>query len=215
MGFFDFLKSKKELEREMRMEQRKQEHAVERVIDKLDDKVKDHERERDKVWEQAKLKLQSGQKAEAARLLTTYKSKMVMINRIERQKQFAQHKLDMITGAKDMNDLTEALGNMARISDISPEQIEENLAEVDMKTADINDMNKIMEKAMEKDMESLNRDMENEKGMDIDDDLMKALEKEVAGDLLGDKIIDDPDFVPQKQELDAGIDEIRKLLNKN
>ena len=104
MGLFDFIKTKKEIERELRMAQRKQQHRVENVIDNLDDKVKDYEKERDKVWEQAKIKLQSGQKAEAARLLNTYKSKQTLINQTERRKQYAERTLDKNNRARDMKE---------------------------------------------------------------------------------------------------------------
>lgn len=215
MGLFDFIKTKKEIERELRMAQRKQQHRVENVIDNLDDKVKDYEKERDKVWEQAKIKLQSGQKAEAARLLNTYKSKQTLINQTERRKQYAERTLDKINSARDMKELTDSLGKLATMSDFSPEQMEENVETINMATDDINDMSKIFEKAMERDMEQLNRDMERTNGTAEEDDLMKALEAEVSGSLLGDKIMETTNIIPEKQEIDANTNEIRKLLENN
>lgn len=215
MGLFDFIKTKKEIERELRMAQRKQQHRVENVIDNLDDKVKDYEKERDKVWEQAKIKLQSGQKAEAARLLNTYKSKQTLINQTERRKQYAERTLDKINSARDMKELTDSLGKLATMSDFSPEQMEENVETINMATDDINDMSKIFEKAMERDMEQLNRDMERTNGTAEEDDLMKALEAEVSGSLLGDKIMENTNIIPEKQEIDANTNEIRKLLENN
>lgn len=215
MGLFDFIKTKKEIERELRMAQRKQQHRVENVIDNLDDKVKDYEKERDKVWEQAKIKLQSGQKAEAARLLNTYKSKQTLINQTERRKQYAERTLDKINSARDMKELTDSLGKLATMSDFSPEQMEENVETINMATDDINDMSKIFEKAMERDMEQLNRDMERTNGTAEEDDLMKALEAEVSGSLLGDKIMENNNIIPEKQEIDANTNEIRKLLENN
>lgn len=215
MGLFDFIKTKGEIERELRKAQRKQQHRVENVIDNLDDKVKDYEKERDKVWEQAKIKLQSGQKAEAARLLNTYKSKQTLINQTERRKQYAERTLDKINSARDMKELTDSLGKLATMSDFSPEQMEENLETINMATDDINDMSKIFEKAMERDMEQLNRDMERTNGTAEEDDLMKALEAEVSGSLLGDKIMESTNIIPEKQEIDANTNEIRKLLENN
>ena len=215
MGLFDFIKTKEEIKRELRMAQRKQQHRVENVIDNLDDKVKDYEKERDKVWEQAKIKLQSGQKAEAARLLNTYKSKQTLINQTERRKQYAERTLDKINSARDMKELTDSLGKLATMSDFSPEQMEENVETINMATDDINDMSKIFEKAMERDMEQLNRDMERTNGTAEEDDLMKALEAEVSGSLLGDKIMENTNIIPEKQEIDANTNEIRKLLENN
>ncbi len=215
MGLFDFFKTNGEIERELRKAQRKQQHRVENVIDNLDDKVKDYEKERDKVWEQAKIKLQSGQKAEAARLLNTYKSKQTLINQTERRKQYAERTLDKINSARDMKELTDSLGKLATMSDFSPEQMEENVETINMATDDINDMSKIFEKAMERDMEQLNRDMERTNGTAEEDDLMKALEAEVSGSLLGDKIMETTNTIPEKQEIDANTNEIRKLLENN
>lgn len=215
MGLFDFFKTNGEIERELRKAQRKQQHRVENVIDNLDDKVKDYEKERDKVWEQAKIKLQSGQKAEAARLLNTYKSKQTLINQTERRKQYAERTLDKINSARDMKELTDSLGKLATMSDFSPEQMEENVETINMATDDINDMSKIFEKAMERDMEQLNRDMERTNGTAEEDDLMKALEAEVSGSLLGDKIMENTNIIPEKQEIDANTNEIRKLLENN
>ncbi|MBQ7403729.1 MAG: hypothetical protein IJW05_09845 [Lentisphaeria bacterium] len=215
MGLFDFFKTNGEIERELRKAQRKQQHRVENVIDNLDDKVKDYEKERDKIWEQAKIKLQSGQKAEAARLLNTYKSKQTLINQTERRKQYAERTLDKINSARDMKELTDSLGKLATMSDFSPEQMEENVETINMATDDINDMSKIFEKAMERDMEQLNRDMERTNGTAEEDDLMKALEAEVSGSLLGDKIMENTNIIPEKQEIDANTNEIRKLLENN
>lgn len=184
MAFLDFIKSGKEKKREKMMAERKAISVVEQQIENLEEKQKGYEKERDNVWNQARLKLQSGQKAEAARLLKTYKSQMVLINRTERQKQFAQHKLDQITSARDTAEMVKTLGDLARTSEVSPEDVQTYMTDLEITSKEIQETNNTMDRAISKEMDRLNREVENEMGMDMDDDLMQALEAEVEQELL-------------------------------
>ena len=64
MGFFDSIgnlfESEKDAERRKRKEIRQVERSVENVIEKFSDRTRDLEKERDALWQKAKIKLQSG-----------------------------------------------------------------------------------------------------------------------------------------------------------
>ena len=217
MGIFDSIgnifESEKEKERRIRRENRRIERTVENVIDKFSDRTRDLEKERDALWEKAKQKLQSGQKAEAANILKTYKSKMVMLNRLDRQKVFAQHKLDMITGARDMGEVTGALKDLAVGLNVTPEQLEENLFDVDMVSDDISDINKIMDKAYDKEMDALGKEADREMSATFDDELMTALENEAAGSISASAATASSSSSEQ-QAINAGLDRLKKLVNE-
>ena len=217
MGFFDSIgnlfESEKDAERRKRKEIRQVERSVENVIEKFSDRTRDLEKERDALWEKAKIKLQSGQKAEAANLLKTYKSKMVMLNRLDRQKVYAQHKLDMISGARDMGEVTSAFKDLAVGLDVTPEQLEENIFEVDMVSDDISDINKIMDKAYDKEMDHLSKEADREMSAEFDDDLMSALENEVVGSLAGSESVKTTEASSEQQAIDAGLNRLRKLAS--
>lgn len=186
MGFWSNLfESREAAEKRKRQQARKVERAVERVVDNLSDKIRDMEREREKIWKNAKMKLQSGQKNEAARLLKMYKSKDIMLSRLDRQKSFVQHQLDMITGARDMQIAMGALGEMAAGMDISSDFIADSLENIDIASADINEINKTMDKAFEKNMAQLDRESESLADAEFDENLMNALETEAAGEIAG------------------------------
>ncbi len=214
MGIFDIFESEKEKERRIRRENRRIERTVENVIDKFSDRTRDLEKERDSLWEKAKLKLQSGQKTEAANILKTYKSKMVMLNRIDRQKVFAQHKLDMITGARDMGEVSKALKDLAIGLNVTPEQLEENLFDVDMVSDDINDINKIMDKAYDKEMDALSKEADREMSATFDDELMTALENEAVGSISASAATTAKTSSSEQQAINAGLDRLKKLVNE-
>lgn len=219
MGFMDFFgnlfESNVERERRIARNKRRAEYAVESVIDKLNDKTKQLEKERDALWEKAKIKLQSGQKTEAASTLRTYKSKMIMLNRLDRQKIFAQHKLDMLTSATDMIEVTKALGTLANISDVSPEQLQDGLMDIDMASGEISEINKQVDKAFAKEMDRINQEVERDSSDDLDDELMAALENEAAGMISGGQVSSAAPASTNnnQQAIDAGLSRLKKIMN--
>ena len=215
----NLFESKEAARKRKRMEARKVERAVERVIDNLADKIRNIERERDKLWKDAKLKLQSGQKMEAARVLKMYKSKDFMITRLDRQKTFVQHQLDMITGARDMQVAMGALKDMATGMDISVDNLEDNLASIDFATADISEINKSMDKAFEKSMSQLDRESEELNNTEIDENLMNALELETAGEISHGIASAEGSNVSSSAsqgstDISAGVERLKKILGE-
>ncbi len=212
MGLKDIFKSTKERKKEQRKAKREKERTVERVIDRFRDRVKELEKEQKKIWEKARMLLQNGQKAEATRLLQTYKSQSVMISRYEKQKLFAQNQLDIITGASDMAAVTAGLGELAKIQNFTPDEIADNLDDLDMVAGDIKDINNVMDKAFEKDQERLAAEADDLSEISIDDDLMSALENEAAAGILGDKVVEN-NTTKNSQETTADINAGKNRLN--
>ena len=222
MGIFDGLfTSAADEAKNKRTRQRRATRAVERVIENLQDKSKALEKERTKLWNTAREQMISGQKSAAASTLKIYKSKLVMGERVEKQLLLSQHHLDSITTASDMQQISGTLAELAAVMNVDPDTVQESIDAVDDRTADVQDVVKIMDQAFARDMARLDRDAEQEEG-ESEDALMTALMNEVNGSLTvpGSLSSAVEESAPGSTnaaaaDINAGRDTLKKLLDGN
>ena len=221
MGIFDGLFTSAADEAKIkRTRQRKAVRAVERVIENLQDKSRMLEKERTKLWNTAREQMISGQKAAAASTLKIYKSKLVLGERVEKQLLLSQHHLDSITTAGDMQQISGTLAELATVMNIDPDAVQDSIDTVDDKTADVQDVVKIIDQAFNRDMAKLDRDAE-QGSEESEDALMTALMNEVNGSLSvpgGLSSVADTPASAEKSapaDINAGRDTLKKLLDGN
>ena len=221
MGIFDGLfTSAADEAKTKRTRQRKAVRAEERVIENLQDKSRMLEKERTKLWNTAREQMISGQKAAAASTLKIYKSKLVMGERVEKQLLLSQHHLDSITTAGDMQQISGTLAELATVMNIDPDAVQDSIDTVDDKTADVQDVVKIIDQAFNRDMAKLDRDAE-QGSEESEDALMTALMNEVNGSLSvpgGLSSVADTPASAEKSapaDINAGRDTLKKLLDGN
>ena len=184
MGWFDFLKSSKDIEREQQATVRSNERAVDKSVDKLSDRIDALEKEKSKLWQAAKMKAAQGLKQDAARLLQQYKAKEVMLARLSRQVSFIQTKQTDIQVAAEMTQAAKALEGMAKAANLDPDAMMVAMDTVNETSETVNDMTKQIMREIKKDEENQARAYEEQSEYtDGDDDLMAVLEAEVAGDM--------------------------------
>ena len=212
MGFKDLFKSTKELEREKRRELRSKERQAARGISRLAKSVRDLEKERAKIWAQARGLVQAGQKQEAAKLLQQYKALAVEINRLEKQRMFAQNKLNRVAAAGAIGEITGAIADFAEGMDVSPDKVDEDVGRIDDATGEIDEVNRVVDEAYAADLEKTAEETEAQGEVEVDDDLMASLESEAAADILGGKIADIP---KRTEDINAGRDRLRALLEQD
>ena len=209
MGFKDLFKSTKELEREKRRELRSKERQAARGISRLAKNVRDLEKERAKVWAKARELVQAGQKVEAAKLLEQYKALGVQINRLEKQRMFAQNKLNRVSAAGTIGEITGAIADFAEGMDVNPDKVDEAIGRIDEVSGEIDEANQVVDEAYAADLEKTAEEMEAQDEVSVDDDLMAALESEAAADILGGKVAEEQ---RSKNDINAGRDRLRTLL---
>ncbi|MBQ9771812.1 MAG: Snf7 family protein [Lentisphaeria bacterium] len=184
MGWFDFLKSSKDIEREQQATVRSNERAVDKSVDKLSDRIDALEKEKSKLWQAAKMKAAQGLKQDAARLLQQYKAKEVMLARLSRQVSFIQTKQTDIQVAAEMTQAAKALEGMAKAANLDPNAMTDTMDTIEDTSSVVSDLNKTVDRVMLKDEEKQARMYEEQSAyIDGDDDLMAVLEAEVAGDM--------------------------------
>ena len=171
--------SKSEKEKLEKVNRRRITRGVERVIENLEDKAGRLNKECSTLWDKARQQLLSGQKNEAAATLRFYKAKSVMSRRVDHQLAMTRYRYDAIVGAADMQQVMGALQDLAANTNVDVDMLEETMETVDEATGDNNEVCKIIDRAFQRDMAKLDRDLEGA-GEGEDDDLMKALEQEVA-----------------------------------
>ena len=184
MGMFDIFKSAKKSNKNNNSHA--QDRALQRSLDNLGDKIQNLEKEKAKIWQAAKLKTAQGLKQDAARLLQQYKQKDVMVARLNRQLTFIEHKRTEIDVAVTTAGAIGSLRGMvdANSDCFDAEKMDEMMKAIENCSADIQDMNKSMDRAFVKQDEQLSRMYEEAaSNMDADDDLMAMLEAEVAGEI--------------------------------
>ncbi|MBO5791418.1 MAG: hypothetical protein J6S54_02980 [Lentisphaeria bacterium] len=223
MGIFDGLFTSAADEAKIkRARQRRATRAVERVIENLQDKSKSLERERTKLWNTAREQMISGQKSAASSTLKIYKSKLVMGERVEKQLLLSQHHLDSITTASDMQQISGALAELATVMNVDPDVVQDSIDSLDDKSADVQDVVKIMDQAFARDMARLDRDAEQDEA-ESEDALMTALMNEVNGSLvvpgsLGSVAEESAPVntnAAAADDINAGRDTLKKLLDGN
>ena len=180
MGLFDFLLGNKPPKPPKPAPVR----DIERTVDRLTDRINDLEKGKAKLWQAAKMKAAQGLKKEAARLLQQYKTAEVMISRLDKQVTFIQTKKTEIETAGVMAGGMAALEKLAKAAKLDPDAMMVAMDTVNETSETVNDMNKQIMREIMKDEEQQARAYEEQSEYtDGDDDLMAALEAEVAGDM--------------------------------
>lgn len=181
MGLRDLFKSSKERAKEKRRLQRAKERAAKRGIKSLSRDAATLQKERDEIWARAREFVATGRKAEAAKLLQQYKVLGVQINRLEKQRMFAQNKLNTVTTAGTLGEITGAIADYAEGLGVDPDGIGENIDAINDVEGDIDAVNDVLDGACEEDAEKTAEAAKGQDDVAIDDDLMAALESEAAG----------------------------------
>ena len=174
----NFFMSASEKDKLEKTKMRRVTRSVERVIEGLEEKSALLNKECSTLWTRAREQLISGQKSEAAATLRFYKSKNVLGRRVEQQLTLVRHRYDTITGASDMQTMAGALSELARTMGVDVDALEYSMEQVADAAMDSSDVNKSINAIFERDMAKLDRDLAA--GEISDDELMKALEEEVA-----------------------------------
>ncbi|MBR7138736.1 MAG: hypothetical protein IKD44_04260 [Lentisphaeria bacterium] len=215
MSILDLFKSSKDTADEKRRAERRAKRKAEQAIENLQDKNSALTKECNQLWEKARQQLMSGQKAAAAATLKIYKSKLAMATRNEKQFIMARHQTDIMNNAAMMNELSGALKDLAVISNIDPDAVAENMENIDAANDDINEANRIMEKSYDRSMAKLDKDLDEAADTVGDDELMKVLESETAGTVMGPRVTEATGEIPTADEINSGRDNLNKLLNNN
>lgn len=211
MGFADLFKSTKEREREARREKRRAERQVERGLENMGERIKKLMQDRDKVWAKAREYLQAGRKLDAQRLLNQYKHLGVLINSLDRKQMFLQGKLNTLAMAGDAISITESLKGFGKLLKVDPEEIADNIEDIEEVEGEIGEVDKIFDKAADRDDAKIAEEAAKQGEMAVDDDLMAALEREAAADVLGGKVTEE---AKSADDINAGRDRLRALLNE-
>ena len=213
MGVFGIFVGKKEAARIARRTRNRAESRAEDAIEGIHSRQKSLDKECAKLWEKARQQLLSGQKAAAAATLRIYKSKQAMANSNERQYIMARHQADIMTNASMMQNVATVLKNLAEVSNVDPDSLAEEMETVAEVSDDIRETGKIMEKSYERSMAKLDRELEDSSDMVGDDELMKILETETAGSVMGAHVTESSGKVPTVAEINSGRDNLNKLIN--
>lgn len=213
MGLFSIFVGKKEAARMAKRARNRAVRCAENAIEDVHYRQKSLDKECSKLWEKAHQQLISGQKAAAAATLRIYKSKLAMANRNERQYIMARHQADIMTNAAMMQNMATVLRDLAEVSNVDPESLAEEMETVAEVSDDIRETGKIMEKSYERSMAKLERELEDSNDMVGDDELMKILETETAGSVMGAHVTESSGKVPTVAEINSGRDNLNKLMN--
>ena len=191
MGIFEefknLFKSTREMEKEQKRAARRNNRELERQIDTLNEQIEKKEAEKKKVWASAVKALKEGGRMGANRLLIEYKMIESDIHKLMIAKRFAQTKQNKATYVQNMKDLSDAIANVANEAEnADPDEIAEKLDAASEAMDNSEDIAKVMEQACAEDEKKFMANLEKAKLDDtIDNDLMKALEREVVAEMAG------------------------------
>lgn len=174
----NLFKSAKQKEKEKRRERRQATRRAEMALDDVKEKLKELDRDGKKAWEQAREALQSGRKAAAQRGLTAYRAKQVLASKWDQKRFVFEQKLTDMEMATTDKALVDALRVLATVVDIDPEKVDDVLLEVDTKSREQGEVDRLWQKEYRQQMEGIQEGLED--FVPSLDDLSKQLEDEVA-----------------------------------
>ena len=119
----------------------------------------------------------------------------------------------MMNNAALMQEMGSALKDLAVVSNVDPDRMAENMDAIDDVTDDVRETNRLMEKGYERSIAQIDKDLENSADLIGDDELMKVLETETAGAILGPKVAEDNSGIPTEADINSGRDTLNRLLN--
>ena len=191
MGIFEefknLFKSTREIEKEKKRAARRNNRALERNIDTLNEAIEKLEAEKKKVWASAVKALKGNDRMGANKLLIEYKKIESQIHRLMNGKRYAQTTQNNATYIQNMQNLSVAIANVANeANDVDPDEIAAKLDVVSEAMENSVEIEKVMEQACAEDEKKFMANLEKAKLDDtFDNDLMKALEREVAAETAG------------------------------
>jgi hypothetical protein len=177
----NLFKSTKQKEKEKARERRQATRRAEMALDDVKQKLKELDRDGKKAWDRAREALQGGRKAAAQRELTAYRAKQVLASKIDQKRFVFEQKLTDMEMAKTDVAFTDALRTMATVVDIDPETVDDVLLEVDTKSREQGEVDRLWQKEYRQQMEGVQDGLED--FVPTLDDLSKQLEDEVAEDV--------------------------------
>ncbi|MFW6106585.1 MAG: Snf7 family protein [bacterium] len=210
MALGDLFKSKAEKEKEQRKERRKAFRGAERAIDSVKDRIGSMKSERDKAWGEAREYLKAGQKGAAQRCLKTVRASEVMMDQLEKKRWVFEQLTTKLELARTDQEFSGALKAINTVMEIDPEDVAENLDEVQDQLAEQTDIDKIWDKMHDKEMTDVEKISDTIPSVD---DMMKNLEDEVVADVRGSKLTEASTETEGGSSISEQIGEGRKRLN--
>lgn len=177
----NLFKSTKQKEEEKRRERRQAMRRAEMALDEVKQKLKELDQAGKKAWGRAREALRDGRKAAARRELTAYRAKQVLACKIDQKRFVFEQKLTDMEMAKTDNAFTDALRTLATVVDIDPEKVDDVLLEVDMKSREQGEVDRLWQKEYRQQMEGFQEGLED--FVPDLDELSRQLEDEVAEDV--------------------------------
>lgn len=174
----NLFKSTKQKEKEKTRERRQATRRAEMALDDVKQKLKDLDRDGKQAWARACEALQDGRKAAAQRELTAYRAKQILASKIDQKRFVFEQKLTDMEMAKTDVAFTDALRAMAVVVDIDPEKVDDVLLEVDTKSQEQGEVDRLWQKEYRRQMEGVQDGLED--FVPSLEDLAKQLEDEVA-----------------------------------
>ena len=185
MGIFEkfknLFKSTREKEKEKKCEL---ERELNEAIEKLNEQIEKQEAEKKKVWASAVKALQGGDRMGADKLLIEYKMIESQIHRLMNCKRLVQTTLNNAIYQQNMQNISDAIANVANeAKNADPDEIALDVVSEAMDNSV--EIEKVVEACVE-DEKKFMASLEKAKLDDtIDNDLMKALEREVVAEMAG------------------------------
>lgn len=210
MALGDLFKSKAEKEKAARKQRRKAFRGAERAIDSVKDRITSMKSERDKAWGEAREYLKAGQKGAAQRCLKTVRASEVMMDQLEKKRWVFEQLTTKLELARTDQEFSGALKAINTVMEIDPEEVAENLDEVQDQLAEQTDIDKIWDKMHDKEMADVEKISDTIPSVD---QMMKNLEDEVVADVRGSELPEASTETEGGSSISEQIGEGRKRLN--
>ena len=182
MGFL-FFKTAKEKERAERRERRHALRKAEGAVDEVTERIRKMEKDAEAEWARAREAAKEGKQAAAQRALTSYRSALVLITKLEQNKWvFKQFLMKLETAGTDA-EFAKALGMMNKVTNINPELVEDVFDEANELLAESGDTDKLWAQMYGKEVEGSKEALQDH--IPSMEDLERTLNEEVAGKIAG------------------------------
>ena len=182
MGFL-FFKSSKEKEREARRERRRALRRAESTMEGVADQIRKLEKDADAEWERAREATREGNAAAAQRALTSYRAAQTLMTKLEQKKWVFRQTLMKLEAAGSDAEFAQALGLVARVTQINPEMVEDVFDTAGELLGEAADTDKFWAQMYGKEVEGAKGALQDY--IPTMEDLERNLREEVAGKAAG------------------------------
>ena len=185
MGFFgtNLFESAIEKKRRIQMQLRQTSRTAEKKISEIEEHLEQHKKDRDAHWEEAKTLLQSGQKEAAAASLQHYKMAVLNIQKTHSTLMVVKSRFLALQNASAINEMTQALTNMASALDFDPAQLMAQLDNLDSSIEEIADVESFIASTASNDAKALDKQLAKNSAVG-EDYLFEKLEQEALGGII-------------------------------